>query len=127
MRAYEEMDEAAESAAEHAPSYSAALKNILDALIPLGDRHGFLAHFGLEDDAELKNEIARQAEETRDLIDAARGEGLFDPAIPTSWIERMYDAAVMAGWESMRAEETTLNQASELAWNSLIKGVGAKS
>lgn len=127
LRAYEEMDQAAEKAAEIATTYSDALRLILEALIPLGDRHGFLAHFGFDGDAALANEIARQARETQEMIDAARTEGLFDPAVPTRWIERLIDAAIMTGWDSVRAGETTPGQASSLAWISLINGVGAKS
>lgn len=127
LRAYQEMDIAADKAAEPATSYAEALRFILEALIPLGDRHGFLAHFGFEGDQELASEIARQARETREMIDAAREEGVFDASIPTRWIERVIDAAIMTGWDSVRAEETTPSQASSLAWTSLISGVGAKS
>ena len=127
LRAYEEMDQAAEKAAEMATTYADALRLILEALIPLGDRHGFLAHFGFDGDAALANEIARQARETQEMIDAARTEGLFDPAVPTRWIERLIDAAIMTGWDSVRAGETTPGQASSLALSSLINGVGPKS
>ena len=61
------------------------------------------------------------------MIEAARLEGLFDASIPTGWIERLIDAAIMMGWESIRAGETTPGQASALAWTSLIRGVGANA
>lgn len=127
LRAYAEMDAAADTAARSAANHADALRAILDALIPLGDRHGFLAHFGFDHDETLAEEIARQSRETHEMIEAARLEGLFDASIPTGWIERLIDAAIMMGWESIRAGETTPRQASALAWTSLIRGVGANA
>ncbi len=127
LRALEEMDEAAETAAENAQTYGEGLRLILDALIPLGDRHGFLAHFSLEDAPDIAREYQRQSDETRDMIDAAKREGVFDPQLPTSWIERMIDAAIITAWDSIRAEELTPRQASDLAWTSLVTGLGARN
>ena len=122
--ANQEMDEAVESACANVTSYSEAARKSLHALIPLGDRYGFLELEPIDDDPDLKAAFARQKRETEDMVDAAKGEGLFDIAIPTSWIVQAYDHLLYAGWESVKAGETTPDQAADLAWRTLTTGLG---
>jgi AcrR family transcriptional regulator len=124
-QAIAEMDQAAEAACLDAPSHTAALKRCLEALVPLGDRHSFLAHIPLDDDAALTAEFERQSRETYDLVNAAKQEGAFAAHVPTSWIVQAYDHLLYAGWESVRAGDTTPAQAATLAWQTLTRGLGA--
>lgn len=126
LSALAEMDDAADRAAEGATDLADALRRILNALIPLGDRHGFLAHFPMDTDPDITREYERQSRETREMIEAARREGLFNPDLPTAWVERMIDAVILSGWESIRAQESTPAQACDLAWTSLMNGVSAR-
>ncbi len=122
--ASKEMDAAVEEACADATSYSEVARLALQALIPLGDRHGFLALETFADDPELQAEYAREQKETAEMVDAAKGEGLFDTSVPISWIVQAYDHLIYAGWESVKAGETTHSQAAALAWRTLIHGVG---
>ena len=58
------------------------------------------------------------------MIDRAKGEGLFDSTVPTSWIMQAFDHLLYAGWESVGAGETTPDQAADLAWRTLTSGLG---
>ncbi|MEM9616423.1 MAG: helix-turn-helix domain-containing protein [Pseudomonadota bacterium] len=127
MIAIEEMDEAAEAACEKASSYADALRRMLDALIPLGDRHGFLAREPLEDDPDITKAFERQLGETREMVEAAKKEGAFDYAAPTAWITQAYDHLLYAAWESVKAGEATHAQAADLAWRTLTNGLGDKA
>ena len=118
-----EMDAAEAAACAGARSYSEALRLCMQALIPLGDRYGFLALEMLEDDAELVAEFHRQQKETAEAVEAAKKEGLFDRAVPTSWIVQAYDHLIYAGWESVRVGEATPAQAAQLAWKTLTQGL----
>lgn len=122
--ATEEMDEAAEAACKNAASYGDAFQRMLKALIPLGDRHGFLAREPIEDDPEIAAEFKRQADETRAMIEEAKREGVFDPHVPTDWINQAFDHLLYAAWESVKAGEVTHEQAADLAWRTLTKGLG---
>lgn len=125
--ASQEMDDAVEAACADATSYSEVARLALQALIPLGDRHGFLALEAFADDAEMQAEYAREQKETAEMVDAAKGEGLFDTSVPTSWIVQAYDHLMYAGWESVKAGETTHDQAAGLAWRTLIHGLGRQT
>ena len=121
--ANDEMERAVEAACANVASYSEAVRKSLQALIPLGDRFGFLELEPLEDDPDLKVAYDRQRRETEEMVEAAKREGLFDKAIPTSWIVQAYDHLLFAGWESVKAGETTSDQAADLAWLTLTNGL----
>lgn len=124
--AIEEMDAVAEAACEDAPSYAEAFERMLTALIPLGDRHGFLALEPVDDDPAIAEAFARQQRETHDMVDEAKQEGVFDPGIPTAWIAQAFDHLLYAAWESVKAGEITHKQAAELAWRTLTAGLKGK-
>lgn len=122
--AIEEMDAAAETACESAETYGDAFRRMLEALIPLGDRHGFLAREPIDDDPDIAAAFERQMNETRDMVEEAKREGLFDSSIPTGWITQAFDHLLYAAWESVKAGDTTHKQAADLAWRTLTKGLG---
>lgn len=123
--AIEEMDAAAEAACENAASASEALRLSLRALIPLGDRHGFLALEPLHSDPDIIAEFERLESETNALVEASKVEGLFDETIPTDWITQVFDSLLISAWESVKLGKTTNTQAADLAWLTLTKGLGA--
>ena len=125
--AIEEMDAAAEAACADAKSNADAFQRTLIALIPLGDRHGFLAREPIEDDPQIAAAFERQTRETHDMVEAAKADGFFDPAVPTSWITQAFDHLLFAAWESTRAGEMTAAQAADLAWRTLTRGLAVKS
>lgn len=121
-----EMDEAVDAACAGLEKVEDRLRAALGALIPLGDRHGFLAREPLEDEPEIDRAFARQMKELEAEIEAAKAEGVFDPAIATAWIREAYDHLLYAAWECVDAESLTKTQAADLAWRTLMNGVGAK-
>ncbi len=122
-----EMDEAVERACEGVESYTEAMRRTLEVLIPLGDRHGFLALQPINEVDELAKEYERQNEETREMIEGAKQENAFDLYVPTDWIVQTYEHLIYAAWESVRQESVTPNQAAELAWRTLTVGLGAST
>ena len=118
-----DMDHAVDKACEPIETYSEAVRKSLQALIPLGDRYGFLELEPLDDDPAFKREFERQQKETVDMIDGAKDEGLFDPSVPTNWIVHTFDSLLYAGWESVKAGDTTPDQAADLAWRTLTSGL----
>ncbi len=125
--AIREMNDVVENAIQDIDSYTEVAKIILEVLIPLGDRHGFLALEAFEHDEELKTEFKRQKQETADLMEGLKEEGLLDISTPTSWIIQVYDHILFAAWESVKNGETTVSQASDLAWRTFINGLGKPS
>lgn len=123
-QAVTEMDAAVEAATADAPSWSAALRGTLTALVPLGDRYGFLNREPIDDLPEIAAEYRRWNAETRAAVEAAQREGVFDPTIPPAWIADAFDHLLDAAWEAVRARRLTHAQAADLAWRTLTAGLG---
>ncbi|MEM1263100.1 MAG: TetR family transcriptional regulator [Pseudomonadota bacterium] len=124
-QAIAEMDAAVDVACQHSVSAFATLKDCLLALIPLGDRHGFLAHEAVITDATVQAEFERQQREMVDLVDAAKSDGHIAPSLPTVWVIRAYDYLLYAAWEAVREQELVPTQAADAAWQTFAHGVGA--
>lgn len=126
LLAIEEMDAVADAASVDTKSSSEVLRDMLYALIPLSDRHGFLAREPLEADSDLAKEFERLDQGMNELVEAAKGEGLFDTAIPTAWISQVFDSLLFTAWESVKLGKTTSAQAADLAWLTLTQGLKVK-
>lgn len=125
LTALREIDTVAEEATKDAKSYTESLKNIMDALIPLANRHWFLYREPIEDYPEASVEIQRQTREMAEAIEEVKKEGGIDPGIPTTWVVQAFDNLIFAAWELVRSGEATPKQASDLAWQTFISGIGA--
>ena len=119
-----EMDEAADDACRDAKSYGDAMRLTLGALIPLANRYGFLSSEPVEDDPDIKSEFDRQLKETREMVEGAKSEGLFDSVVPTEWIAQAYEYLLYAAWENVNTGALTAAQAGDLAWKTLTVGLG---
>ncbi len=123
-RAIQEMDAAVQLACADSRTAGEALQYTLAALIPLGDRHGFLAHEQIDLGEHFEQDFLRIQAETAQWVEAARLEGVFARDVPTEWITRTYSYLLYAAWESVREEEATPKQAATLAWRTLTSGLG---
>jgi AcrR family transcriptional regulator len=123
-QAVRELDRAALGSTEGLISHTEALKRRFVAMVPLAGRQLFLAREVIEDHPEIREHYRRQKNEMLAAVKRAKQEGHFDEAIPTSWIVQIVDHLIFAAWEAIRDGELTLNQASELAWRTLNRGMG---
>ncbi len=122
-----ELDEAVELATEDATSHTEALRLALEAMIPLATRQWFLANDPIAHDPEIARAMSADRRLLDDAIIAARGEGAFALDLPVAWIAEIYDAVLFAAWTLVRAGDATHRQAADLAWRTLLNGVGAKT
>ena len=118
-----ELDEAIEAATAAAPSYWEALRLGMQAVIPLAHRHMFLMQEDLPD-PDIQVAFEEEAQDLRDLIDAAKAEGALRADLPTEWVAQAYEHLIYAAWEMIRREEATPRQAKDLAWDQFSKGAG---
>ena len=119
--AVQELNDAVEDATAGATSYWDALRLTMKAVIPLAHRHMFL----MQEDIitpDVQAAFAQSDRELRDLIDAAKAEGMLRQDLPTEWIAQAFDHLVYAAWDMIRREEATPRQAVDLAWTHFAKG-----
>jgi len=122
--AIQELNAAIDHACKDATSHTDGLRRTLAAILPLGMRHGFLATEPVADDPEIAALLERDSTALRAEIEAARAEGLFAADVPTDWIVETFDAVIYAGWQSIRKQQLTPDQATRLAWRTLTSGLG---
>lgn len=127
QQAVNEIDQACENACNDLDSAADMLKSIFHALVPLGDRHGFLSYETMAAESSLHGEFNRLDKETEELVAAAKKEGMFDSAVPDSWIAQAFNHLLYAAWNSIRIGHATADQATELAWRTFTSGLEARS
>lgn len=123
LAAASELDAAVEAAVAECTTYTDGLRVALRAMLPLASRYMFLATESAQNDPRVTETYARQSRALADDIEAARAEGTFAPEIPTAWIAEAYENLLFAGWAMVVAEEATPNQAADLAWRTLTRGL----
>ncbi len=123
LQAIDETERAADTASQHASSYAEALQLIFKAIIPLGNRHWFLAQEHEPGDRTIKRKLEQQNKAMNKVINHAKTEGLFSSELPNDWIIQTYDHMIHAAWEMVRTGQATIDQATQLAWQTLINGL----
>ncbi|MEM7631087.1 MAG: helix-turn-helix domain-containing protein [Pseudomonadota bacterium] len=123
LAASQELDVAVEVAVSACETYTDGLRVALRAMLPLAARHMFLATETAQNDPRVAAAYAKQRRALADDIEAARAEGAFAPDIPTAWIVEAYETLIYAGWAMVVAGEATPNQAADLAWRTLTRGM----
>lgn len=128
IRSMAEMETACDEAAKSAPTAIAALRAIVEALVPVGDRCHFLWHLsGVWEEQSVAKESARQDQEMFALIDLAKKEGSIPSDIPNAWILASIISVVYTALRTARAGDIAVNDAGKLAVRTLFDGIEAKS
>lgn len=122
--ANDELRIAVEEAIVSAKSHSDVLRLSLMAIIPLANRQWFLANEPVWQDPAILQDWEADRRELHNSIEAAKSEGVFDKNIPTPWIAETYDNLIYTAWTMVREGHTTNNQAADLAWQTLTRGLG---
>ncbi|MEM7249657.1 MAG: helix-turn-helix domain-containing protein [Acidobacteriota bacterium] len=105
-----------------------ALRVLFEASLPLGPRHHFLSQqWSVMEDEEVATTYRRQLDDLAGMVEAARRAGLIAPEVPTRWVVSVLDALIYAGWAAVHSGELTVAQAADLAFRTLMTGVGCSS
>lgn len=103
---------------------TAALREVIRALVPLGDRFRFLSSDpGVMNDPAVKAVYDRQMAETAELIEAVKAEKGIDRAVPTAWVAASLDALIFTAWETVRNGQVAQNDAAALVERTLLHGL----
>lgn len=115
-------DEATSSIDRRAKSAAAAMRMLIEAIVPLGDRFRVLAaDVGVLHDPEVAAHEARQRRELERLIELVKQDGLIDATVPSSWIVASLEALVYAAWVEVRKGNIAARDAASLVYYSLIR------
>ena len=121
----DEIDAATDEAVEGARTASERLSRMLEAVIPLGDRHHFLAAEAF-DDASLEARHEADLVWLGSLVDELREEGAVAPDVPRGWAVANIDAQVWLAWSQIAAGNLAPANAPGLAYRTLLRGLGQR-
>lgn len=125
--ALDESDRACSDIDYYGQPASVSLRETIDAVVKLGGRYAFLAYQPVSDrdDTKIGERLRKQKSAMRELIEAARAEGMFAKDIPVAWLTVTVDALCYAGWEACSRGELAPNDISDLILRTLENGLRA--
>ncbi|MEO1191845.1 MAG: TetR/AcrR family transcriptional regulator [Pseudomonadota bacterium] len=125
LESLRQIDEATQDIAIDRLSAEQALAEIVQCIVPLGDRFRFLANEAtVLNDPEIKATYSRQLDELGALVEAMKAEGSLDRAVPTAWVVAAIDALIYAAWNSVDDGAVARRDAAALAFRTVIRGLG---
>ncbi len=109
---------------EHYQDAEQALREMIEALIPFGDRYHFLANENQAGaDPKVADESRRQLSELAEFVDQAKQEGFFAEDLPTRWIVVTIDSAIWTAWHSIHRGILAPSDAAQLVYRTLVDGL----
>ena len=117
-------DQASAAVFERYENAERALLEMLEALLPFGDRFHFLAHeTAAAQDPEVAAETRRQLDELAEFVELAKTEGLFAAELPTAWIVTVIDSLIWTAWTSIHRGDLAPREAPRLVYRTLVEGL----
>lgn len=101
------------------------LKQVVEALIPLGDRFHFLmSELAVYGNPDVASAYERQLQTFVELVNAVKAEGGMSPDVPTAWGVATIDALIWAAWSSVEEGYIARRDAASLVFRTLFDGLG---
>ncbi|MEM7480793.1 MAG: TetR/AcrR family transcriptional regulator [Acidobacteriota bacterium] len=117
-------DEATAPVFERYQNAATALREMIEALVPFGDRYHFLANETQAGaDPQVASETNRQLSELAAFVDQAKTEGFFADDLPTEWIVAVIDSSIWAAWHSIHRGVMAPGDAARLVYRTLVDGL----
>ncbi len=104
-----------------------AIEMTVAALVPVGQRFGFLTHaMEVMAEPDIAAHYAAQVEGLERLVERAKNESSVALDMPTAWIGHALDAMIYAGWTAVRQGDVAPNDVARLVTRTLLDGVGPR-
>lgn len=100
------------------------LRLMLEAVIPLGDRYGFL-RFVASSDKEIEKGYLQQLDWAFTLVQDLKSEGTIATDVPSRWVVAQIDQLVWTAWTAVSTWRFTSEEATSLALRTLMQGLKA--
>ncbi len=100
------------------------LKQIVEALIPLGDAFHFLmSELAIYSHPEVSAAYERHFQSLETLVNAIKAEGGFSRDVPTAWGVITIDTLIWSAWSSVESGYIARRDAAPIVFRTLFKGL----
>ena len=124
LLAIQQTDEAVAPIVAKQLSYKETLREILDAIVPLGDRFHFLmSESSTYKDPEIAQAYNRQLEDLNTLVEGLKQEGVVALDISNAWAIAAIDSLIWAAWYSIQTGYVAPKEAASFVYRTLIQGL----
>ena len=122
LQCIEEMNAAGRAADTAGAPPAERLRAMFEAVIPLGDRYGFLA-FESADDEAVRAGYRAQLRWTASLVKDLKAAGEIAAEVPSRWVTAQIDQMVWTAWKEVSDGYLDAHRASGLAVRTLLDGL----
>lgn len=106
---------------------SEALRRLVGALMPLGDRFHYLLHEPfLESDPEIAEASERLFAPISELLRRGQEQGAFRADLSVAWSATLFESTLYAAWLAIHKGDLAPNQATDVVMRTLIGGLGSE-
>lgn len=121
----QDFDEATKAIDSEAKTAQRAFEMLFSAIMPFTEQLKFLMNLGslAEDDAEVQQIYQTQQKELGELVEWGKADKIIDKKLPSQWVVCLLDGLLYSAWLMTDEHEMSHQQASELAVQTLLKGI----
>ena len=125
LESYRQMNEATEPVLERDITGGDLLLDILEAVIPLGDRFFFLlVERSFESDPEIKALQKQDEKEWLELVRHLKAKKVIGREVPDAWVIASLESLIYSAWEMVHDGYIARREAHKLVYRTLISGLG---
>lgn len=104
------------------------LLEILEVIIPMGDRYHFLlSERSFVDDPEIQALEVQSAHDWSKLFEHFKDEGLIAPEVPIAWAVATLESLIYTAWISVHEGYIARRDAAQLVYRTFLTGLGTSS
>ena len=127
LESYQQTGNAIESVLAKKLTGEELLLNILEAIIPLGDRYYFLLmERTFDDDPEIQALYEKDIHDWQTLFEDLQREGILASDISIVWAISVVESLIYSAWSSVHEGYIARREAHKLVYRTLISGLGPK-
>jgi AcrR family transcriptional regulator len=124
IQALDETD-AATASTLSAGSAEEYLRDLTNALVPLGDKFHFLmTNRSAHKDEVVRDRYVRQLEQVEETVEWLKDEGVYAADIPTAWAVSVIDMLIYTAWQAVHEGRIARNEVADLLMRTLLTGLG---
>lgn len=126
IEAYERSEQAFAAVRVQGKSSVETLRDLIAALVPLGDRYHFLLSAPtFEDDPQIARFYEQQSLSWEELSEALKCEGVVAADVPTAWVVAAIEGLIYTVWTSVHDGYIARRDAADLVFRTLINGLSS--
>ena len=126
LRSIEDVTAAVAEQVDTSGDSRVTVRQLFDAIVPLGDKYHFLYGEWAENDAEVAAKYNKHLDWLGPIIQALKADGHLAEHVNFDWAVAIFDAIIWAAWSSVHEGSIARRDAPQLAYRTFMNGLAAR-